>query len=89
MGLVSPEILDLGRSWASPRWSTAAPGCGPPGPDRPDWLVDRSEGGPRCAGRVIDGVRFELLDSCVIHGVGLREPQPWTVALYRLVSTEI
>ncbi len=50
--------------------------------------MDRSEDGPRFAGRVIDGVRFELVDTCVIHGVGLREPQPWTVALYRLVSTD-
>lgn len=89
MGLVSPEILELGRSLGFAEMVTSGAWLGPPGPERPGWLVDRSENGPRFAGRVIDGVRFELVDSCVIHGVGLREPQPWTVALYRLVSTEI
>jgi hypothetical protein len=51
---------------------------------RPDYLVDRTEGPPRWAGRTVRGVTFELLDTCIIQGVGLSEPQPWTVALYRL-----
>lgn len=89
MGLVSPEILELGSRMGFAEMVASGAWLGAPGPDRPGWLVDRSEAGPRFAGRVIDGVRFELLDSCIIHGVGLREPQPWTVALYRLVSTEI
>ena len=89
MGLVSPEILELGSRMGFAEMVASGAWLGAPGPDRPGWLVDRSEDGPRFAGRVIDGVRFELLDSCIIHGVGLREPQPWTVALYRLVSTEI
>lgn len=87
MGLVSPEIRTLGRRMGfaemveSGAWLAAA------GPDRPGWLVDRAEEGARFDGRVIAGVRFELVDTCVLRGVGLREPQPWTVALYRLVST--
>ncbi len=89
MGLVSPEILELGSRMGFAEMVASGAWLGAPGPDRPGWLVDRSEDGPRFVGREIDGVRFELLDSCIIHGVGLREPQPWTVALYRLVSTEI
>jgi hypothetical protein len=50
----------------------------------PDYLVDRTEGAPRWAGRAVQGVHFTLLRSCEIAGVGLQEPQPWTVALYRL-----
>ncbi len=89
MGLVSPETRDLGRGMGFAEMVASGAWLGAPGPDRPGWLVDRSEGEPRFAGREIDGVRFELVDTCVIRGVGLREPQPWTVALYRLVSTEI
>ncbi len=55
---------------------------GPP----PAWFVDRHEGPPRWVGKTVRGVTFELVDSCVIHGVGLREMQDWTVATYRLVS---
>jgi hypothetical protein len=50
--------------------------------------VDRSDGKPRWEGRTVRGVRVELLDTCVIKGLGLNEPQPWTVALYRLVPVE-
>ena len=60
----------------------------PPPATRASYLVDRSEGAPRWAGRTVRGVRFQLLETCIIEGMGLREPQPWTVALYRLVSTE-
>lgn len=93
MGLVSPEILALGREmgfqemvvsgdWlrvdSRPGEATAAP----------DYFVDRSEGMPRWAGRTMHGTRFELLDTCIIEGMGLGEPQPWTVALYRLVAED-
>lgn len=91
MGLVSPEILELGQKIgfqemvASGAWlETRESGSG----RRPDYFVDRSEGEPRWAGRTLHGVRFDLIDTCIIEGVGLREPQPWTVALYRLVSVE-
>jgi len=86
MGLVSPEIMVLGREMgfepmvASGRWLRAS------GDRPPQWFVDRTDGPPRWDGRVVDGVRFDLADTCVIHGVGLREAQDWTVALYRLVS---
>ncbi len=84
MGLVSPEIMTLGREMgfepmiASGRWLRAG------GDQPPQWFVDRTDGPPRWDGKVVDGVRFELADTCVIHGVGLRETQDWTVALYRL-----
>ncbi len=89
MGLVSPEVLAVGRrlgfqemvrdgAWLE---IPARPGGGPP-----DYFIDRSEGPPRWAGRTVRGVRFELLQTCEIHGVGLREPQTWTVALYRLLG---
>lgn len=87
MGLVSPEILDLGRELGfeamveSGAWLEV-------GESPPDYLVDRSEGIPRWEGRTVRGVRFELLDTCIIEGLGLNEPQPWTVALYRLVPIE-
>ncbi len=91
MGLVSPEILNLGleigfqEMVASGAWlKTREAGSG----RRPDYFVDRSEGAPRWEGKTVHGVRFELLDTCIIEGVGLREPQPWTVALYRLVLVE-
>ncbi len=89
MGLVSPEVLAVGQKMGfaemvtSGAWLNLGPGGGPP-----DYFVDRSEGEPRWAGRTVHSVRFELLQSCTIEGVGLRESQPWTVALYRLVSTE-
>jgi hypothetical protein len=84
MGLVSPEIMTLGREMgfepmvASGRWLRAS------GDQPPQWFVDRTDGPPRWDGRVLEGVRFALADTCVIHGVGLRETQDWTVALYRL-----
>ena len=96
MGLVSPEILELGRQTGFQELVTsgdwlqvpAAPGTGSPRAGRPDFLVDRCEGPARWADRTVHEVRFELLDTCTISGLGLRESQPWTVALYRLVSTE-
>lgn len=84
-GLVSPEILELGRREgfaamvASGLWLDVAV---------PDYLVDRTDGPPRWTGRVVRGVAFTLLDTCTLAGVGLREPQPWTVALYRLQRHE-
>lgn len=88
MGLVSPEIMVIGREVgfqemvASGLWLSEDRRRGP----LPAWFVDRWEGEPRWAGKTVHGVRFELVDTCLIHGVGLREPQPWTVALYRLVA---
>ncbi len=89
MGLVSPEVLAVGQDLgfqemvSSGAWLEipARPTGGPP-----DYFIDRSEGPPRWAGRTVHGVSFELLDTCQIHGVGLREPQTWTVALYRLLG---
>jgi hypothetical protein len=86
MGLVSPEVLARGREVgfgefvASGEWLHARSPSG----RRPEFLVDRTEGPPRWAGRTLRGVTFELIDTCRIEGVGLREPQPWTIALYRL-----
>lgn len=88
MGLVSPEILTLGREMGftemveSGAWLNLDSAG-----HHPDYFVDRSEGEPRWAGRTVAGVRFELLQTCTLDGVGLRESQPWTVVLYRLVST--
>jgi hypothetical protein len=93
MGLVSPEILELGREMgfqemvASGDWLHAGAGPGEVA-DVPDYFLDRSEGMPRWAGRTVHGIRFELLDTCIIEGVGLTESQPWTVALYRLIAEE-
>ncbi|MEN8006687.1 MAG: hypothetical protein ABFS42_06695 [Candidatus Krumholzibacteriota bacterium] len=93
MGLVSPRIMELGHEMGfeemvtSGAWLTAGTRSGEPG-RIPDFFVDRSEGIPRWDGKTIHGVRFELLDTCVISGLGLSEPQPWTVALYRLVAGE-
>ena len=88
MGLVSPAVLEKGREmgFAEMVDSGAWLELGPDG-RHPDYFVDRAEGEPRWAGRTVAGVRFELLDTCIMSGVGLRENQPWTVALYRLVST--
>ncbi len=89
MGLVSPAVLELAQEMgfaemvASGAWLKLGPGG-----SHPDYFVDRAEGEPRWAGRTVHGVHFELLETCQLNGVGLRESQPWTVALYRLVSTE-
>lgn len=88
MGLVSPAVRELGRRQGfgamveSGAWLRAEPD------HPPAYLVDRTDGPPRWEGRTVDGVRFELLRTCVLAGVGLRESQPWTVALYRLVPAE-
>lgn len=85
MGLVSPPVRELGRRQGfgpmveSGAWLQAEPGR------PPAWLVDRTDGPPRWEGRAVGGFRFELLQTCELRGVGLRERQPWTVALYRLV----
>lgn len=92
MGLVSPEIREMGRETgfaemvAGGAWVPVLAAQG--APEGHLYFVDRTEDGPRWEGRIVDGYRFELLDTCLLHGVGLREPQPWTVALYRLVSIE-
>jgi hypothetical protein len=84
MGLVSPQIMTLGRTMGfepmveSGRWLRAG------GAQPPQWFVDRTDGPPCWDGKVVDRVRFDLAETCVIHGVGLRETQDWTVALYRL-----
>ncbi len=85
MGLVSPEIMALGREVGfqqmveSGAWLRAGDASQPPA-----WFVDRWVGTARWDGRTIHGVTFELLDTCVIKGVGLREPEDWLVAIYRL-----
>lgn len=85
MGLVSPPVRELGRRQgfeamvASGAWLLAEPG------HPPAYLVDRTDGPPRWGDRTVEGFRFELLRTCRLSGVGLREKQPWTVALYRLV----
>ncbi|MBK6898912.1 MAG: hypothetical protein IPH09_06465 [bacterium] len=82
-GLVSPEVRSLGRDMgfeamvASGRWLEL---------EVPDYLFDRTLGPPRWAGRTVGGVEFELLETCGIASVGLREADPWTYALYRLVD---
>lgn len=92
MGLVSPEILALGAEMgfeemvATGAWVTVMADM--PAPEGHRYLIDRTADGPRWDGRILHGYRFELMDTCILRGVGLREPQPWTVALYRLVSTE-
>lgn len=80
-GLVSPELLDLGRARGFPEmiesgaWLDVV---------RPDYLVDRTDGPPRWDGRVVRGVTFTRLRDCVVPGLGVTEPQRWTVTLYRL-----
>jgi hypothetical protein len=93
MGLVSPRILEMGREMGfqqlvdSGLWVDAV--TGPDGRGRaPSYFVDRSEGPPRWRDRTVGGTRFEVLDTCTMHGLGLNEPQAWTVTLYRLVSAE-
>lgn len=86
MGLVSPGILELGRGMGFTEMVESGVWVRGVGGPAPGYLVDRSLGGPRWAGRTVGGVRFELLETCTMNGVGLREPQPWTVSLYRLDS---
>jgi hypothetical protein len=80
-GLVSPELLDLGRARGFPAmvesgaWLDVV---------TPDYLVDRTDGPPRWDGRVVRGVTFTRLRDCVVPGLGVTEPQRWTVTLYRL-----
>lgn len=91
MGLVSPEILVVGQEKGFQEMVEQAAWVGVTeitSGNRASYFIDRSEGQPRWDGITVEDVRFELLDSCIIEGVGLREPQPWTVALYRLVSTD-
>ena len=89
MGLVSPEIMAIGRRMgfqemvASGLWLRDDLRDGP----LPGWFVDRWDGPPRWLGRAVHGVSFELVDTCVISGVGLREAQDWTVAIYRLAPS--
>jgi hypothetical protein len=93
MGLVSPRILELGREMGfqemvdTAAWLKIKPGPGETG-QVADYLVDRNQGTPRWSGKTVHGVRFELLDSCTIEGMGLSEPEPWTVSLYRLVPAD-
>ncbi len=93
MGLVSPQIMELGHEMGfeemvtSGAWLDLKTASGEPR-RAPDYFVDRSEGMPRWDGKTLHGIRFELLDTCIISGLGLNEPQPWTVALYRLVAVE-
>jgi len=84
-GLVSPEILELGRDMgfeamvASGLWLTA---------EVPDYVYDRTQGDPRWENAEMYGVRFEMVAQCRVDGVGLRESGPWTYALYRLTPLE-
>lgn len=86
MGLVSPEIMIMGRQMGfaemveSGLWLRNDHRRGPV----PRWFVDRHEGPPRWDGKTLHGVTFLLVDTCTIHGVGLREQQDWTVATYEL-----
>ncbi len=88
MGLVSPDIMVMGRQMGfaemveSGLWLRNDHRHGPV----PRWFVDRHEGPPRWDGKTVRGVTFELIDTCTIHGVGLREQQDWTVATYRLLG---
>ena len=87
MGLVSPEIMTIGRQVGFPEmvasglWLRNDLRDGP----APEWFVDRWPGPPRWTDRTVHGVRFELVDTCVIKTLGLREMQDWTVAIYRLL----
>lgn len=86
MGLVSPDIMTIGRQVGfqamleNGLWLRDEHRLGP----LPAWFVDRHEGAPRWDGRTLHGVTFELVDTCTIRGVGLRETQDWTVATYAL-----
>lgn len=84
-GLVSPDARALGLEMgfdemvASGRWLELG---------RPDYFFDRTTGPPRWTDRTVHGVRFVLLDTCGIDGVGLAEAGVWTYALYRLEHPE-
>lgn len=86
MGLVSPDMLELGRGMGFTEMVESGVWVRGGGGPAPSYLVDRSLDGPRWEGRTVGGVRFELLRTCTMSGVGLREPQPWITALYRLDS---
>lgn len=80
-GLVSPELVAIGREQgfpamvASGAWLDVVV---------PDYLVDRTDGPARWAGRRERGVLFTPLDACTLPGLGVTEPQAWTVTLYEL-----
>lgn len=80
-GLVSPELVAIGREQgfpamvASGAWLEVVV---------PDYLVDRTDGPARWAGRRERGVAFTPLDACTLPGLGVTEPQTWTVTLYEL-----
>ncbi|MCP4574512.1 MAG: hypothetical protein GY838_19345 [bacterium] len=86
MGLISPGVLELGLGLGFTEMVESGVWVRGAGGPAPRYCVDRSLDGPRWADRTVGGVHFVLLETCVMHGVGLREPQPWTVALYRLDS---
>jgi len=90
MGLVSPDIMAMGRELGFEQMVLGGDWLVSDRADfkAPDYFIDRAEGEPRWAGKTVRGTTFELLDTCIIEGVGLREPQPWTVALYRLNRTD-
>lgn len=85
-GLVSPEILELGRNVgfeimvASGAWLSAT---------KPDYVYDRTVGPPRWDGVTLHGVKFELIRQCTVHGVGLRESEPMIYALYKLEREQV
>jgi hypothetical protein len=80
-GLVSPEILEIGRQVgfeamvASGAWLKV---------EVPDYVYDRTNGEPRWDGVTLEGVHFRLIATCDVEGVGLREQQVMTYALYKL-----
>jgi hypothetical protein len=80
-GLVSPELVTIGRERGFPAmvaggaWLDVVV---------PDYLVDRTDGRARWTGRRERGVAFTPLDACTLPGLGVTEPQAWTVTLYEL-----
>jgi hypothetical protein len=52
---------------------------------RPSYLVDRSPAGERFSGTAVRGVLFEPLMSATMPLLGIRQPEPVTYTLYRLV----
>jgi len=85
-GLVSPEILELGRNVgfetmvASGAWLGAT---------KPDYVYDRTDGPPRWDGVTLHGIKFELIRQCTVQGVGLRESKPMIYALYKLEREQV
>ncbi|MCP4143921.1 MAG: hypothetical protein GY752_01410 [bacterium] len=85
-GLVSPEILELGRNVgfetmvASGAWLGAT---------KPDYVYDRTVGPPRWDGVTLHGITFELIRQCTIQGVGLKESKPMNYALYKLEREQV